>query len=621
MIKFSEMMTTWKTCQNFLLDRTVGLRRIIHYDHLVSCLVLMGAFCFVSFLPLMVFRFDFPEHDVQFLDEFIDFQEDKYREWLIISIVVTAPMLVELFLDYWVACSTKVEFQNWIARGLLVFALIVPNLAMVLLVEKFDSAAAAFIPQLQASIFYSQQLTILGCLLCMMFNHKREAGLNNRDGLNISVEERTVYFLLTALVGKILLFASVSTAKTNNGLKWAGIALIYLAVFQILIIAVNVLRFLFKQRVMGQFTSHEHMSDFWYMLLVISFAVADLIILTLSNRFSDINPHNYSCNGCQNYFADFLYVQVALTVILTVIPSRSYMLLADIKQQKLNTRLNLIRYVSHEMRTPLNTAFLGLGMLQTGLANLSTNIANANNTTAEEDEDDFQISPSKPIANSAAASPINERYERNRHSSGSVSAAAVRAKLTELLEEIITAESAEDMIDTVKQVQDSCKVALETLNDLLTFDKLDENKLVIEVEELDPWVFLCDAAKPFEINAKQADVNFGVCCLAEDDNWLADGFIKADQFKLSQVVRNLCSNALKFTPPNGYVDVALALVTPEHSRLGRDMGHAVRISVTDTGAGISAENQKKLFGQYVQFNAAQLQQGKGSGLGLWISKS
>lgn len=47
----------------------------------------------------------------------------------------------------------------------------------------------------------------------------------------------------------------------------------------------------------------------------------------------------------------------------------------------------------------------------------------------------------------------------------------------------------------------------------------------------------------------------------------------------------------------------------------------LRITVTDTGYGISKENQTKLFGQYVQFNAAALQQGKGSGLGLWISKS
>lgn len=48
--------------------------------------------------------------------------------------------------------------------------------------------------------------------------------------------------------------------------------------------------------------------------------------------------------------------------------------------------------------------------------------------------------------------------------------------------------------------------------------------------------------------------------------------------------------------------------------------YTVVISVSDTGAGISTENQSRLFNQYVQFNASVLQKGKGSGLGLWISK-
>jgi hypothetical protein len=47
----------------------------------------------------------------------------------------------------------------------------------------------------------------------------------------------------------------------------------------------------------------------------------------------------------------------------------------------------------------------------------------------------------------------------------------------------------------------------------------------------------------------------------------------------------------------------------------------LRIDVTDTGAGISPQNIKKLFGQYVQFHAAELQKGGGSGLGLWIAKN
>ena len=46
----------------------------------------------------------------------------------------------------------------------------------------------------------------------------------------------------------------------------------------------------------------------------------------------------------------------------------------------------------------------------------------------------------------------------------------------------------------------------------------------------------------------------------------------------------------------------------------------LRLEVTDSGAGMSKENQKKLFGQYVQFNVNSLQKGGGSGLGLWISK-
>lgn len=46
----------------------------------------------------------------------------------------------------------------------------------------------------------------------------------------------------------------------------------------------------------------------------------------------------------------------------------------------------------------------------------------------------------------------------------------------------------------------------------------------------------------------------------------------------------------------------------------------LRVEVVDSGAGISKKNQQKLFGQYVQFDANKLQKGKGSGLGLWISK-
>ena len=73
--------------------------------------------------------------------------------------------------------------------------------------------------------------------------------------------------------------------------------------------------------------------------------------------------------------------------------------------------------------------------------------------------------------------------------------------------------------------------------------------------------------------------------------------------------RNILSNAFKFTPVGGVVEVRILV---EETRL--------LIEVQDSGVGISAENQKRLFNEVVQFHAKAHQGGGGSGLGLWISK-
>ena len=78
---------------------------------------------------------------------------------------------------------------------------------------------------------------------------------------------------------------------------------------------------------------------------------------------------------------------------------------------------------------------------------------------------------------------------------------------------------------------------------------------------------------------------------------------------MSQVFRNLLSNAMKFTPASGSVEARI-YVKDEH----------LRVEVQDSGPGISPANQKRLFGEIVQFHAKMLQGGGGSGLGLWISK-
>ena len=79
--------------------------------------------------------------------------------------------------------------------------------------------------------------------------------------------------------------------------------------------------------------------------------------------------------------------------------------------------------------------------------------------------------------------------------------------------------------------------------------------------------------------------------------------------------RNILSNAVKFTPIDGTVTVRLSLVSSANQLRPSQL----LVEVTDSGVGLTAENQSKLFTNIIQFNANVQQGGGGSGLGLWIS--
>ena len=73
---------------------------------------------------------------------------------------------------------------------------------------------------------------------------------------------------------------------------------------------------------------------------------------------------------------------------------------------------------------------------------------------------------------------------------------------------------------------------------------------------------------------------------------------------------NLVSNAVKFTPPGGTVDVAVE----------RDAGRA-RLVVTDTGVGIPGDEQAQLFSRFFRASTATRRAIPGTGLGLWIARA
>ena len=140
------------------------------------------------------------------------------------------------------------------------------------------------------------------------------------------------------------------------------------------------------------------------------------------------------------------------------------------------------------------------------------------------------------------------------------------------------------------------------------------------IEECSPFSPFRSFHKQFCVVAKQKKIEFTIECTFEEGNesWPTQYCIRIDPIRLGQVARNLLTNALKFTPEQGSIRMVVSKVTKNVAGLPPQL--FLRLEVIDSGAGISKENQKKLFGQYVQFNANALQKGGGSGLGLWICK-
>ncbi len=161
-------------------------------------------------------------------------------------------------------------------------------------------------------------------------------------------------------------------------------------------------------------------------------------------------------------------------------------------------------------------------------------------------------------------------------------------------------EKQKQYIEMIKKTGDRL---IHITTDLLDLAKIEAGKTGVNFEKID---FLSMVRQSWEGIVLRADKK-GIT-ITED--FPAEKLeISGDFDKLSQVMVNLLSNALKFTEKGG--------ITVEV----RDLGEEVRCAVKDTGSGISKENLSQLFNKFEQFGKPTVSSEKGSGLGLVISKS
>lgn len=157
-------------------------------------------------------------------------------------------------------------------------------------------------------------------------------------------------------------------------------------------------------------------------------------------------------------------------------------------------------------------------------------------------------------------------------------------------------------------ISKSAKALLNIINDILDISKIESGKYEISKTNFDLKELLDQIVQLYAVNTKQKSIRF----LYTLDETIPN-FVFSDETKIKQVLSNILSNAIKFTPENKKVTFSVKLLDLKNNIA------KVRFSVKDEGIGISDKNQKNIFEPFSQADGTISRKYGGTGLGLAIS--
>lgn len=176
---------------------------------------------------------------------------------------------------------------------------------------------------------------------------------------------------------------------------------------------------------------------------------------------------------------------------------------------------------------------------------------------------------------------------------------------TQLLKETELSEEQNELVNTI---HGSSMHLLTLVGDILDFSKINADKLELESVPFDLFHQVEDTVETYAALSQKKGIELGVYIDPEINPMLI-----GDPTKLSQVIGNLVSNAIKFTDALGEVSVSVTKVTEDQKKI------ALEFSIKDTGIGIEDDNKEKVFDAFVQANSSISREFGGTGLGLAIS--
>ena len=175
---------------------------------------------------------------------------------------------------------------------------------------------------------------------------------------------------------------------------------------------------------------------------------------------------------------------------------------------------------------------------------------------------------------------------------------------SQVLKQKLFGEVNEKQDEYLDDILSSADHLLSLINDILDLSKVEAGQVELEVAAFS----LREALERGIVMVRERATKNGIALQLELDPSV--DLVDGDERRIRQVVFNLLSNAVKFTPEGGRVEVAAARVNGE-----------VRISVADTGPGISLHDRERIFQEFQQASSTNGgQRPEGTGLGLALSK-
>ena len=166
-------------------------------------------------------------------------------------------------------------------------------------------------------------------------------------------------------------------------------------------------------------------------------------------------------------------------------------------------------------------------------------------------------------------------------------------------------QSQEEVEHEINSIITSGKHLQQIINDILDLSKIEAGQLIVEYQNVFPTVFMNELDAILGSQVSEKGLSFDM-----DYQFPIPGTIRTDPTRLKQILLNLCCNAIKFTK-EGSIGISTQYLSSSNQ---------MQIIVTDTGIGISEEEQGKIFYPFTQADNSTTRIYGGTGLGLCISK-